>query len=274
MSMVEEKIKKILDVKKDVNSGPWKDAYKTGFAEASYQAINHLEEIQAEQEELQKKADAYEQLRKLSNQGTPTSRAAEDMKKFGKAFGNAMDRNKRMNAVARLLEEFLESDWDFYDESETEQGAMEYAQKIIELFDEQNKPVVLPKWIVEEYFEDNPSGWVSTVVSRVMNDGRINEDSKIIANSARELEKILCVAFVTGNYTVQQEQLYYVELPLDKTVNGFGRLAIDCKSGQQQIVHTKVCLMPNQKTIFTESEIKAIDERYWPFAVKVEEDQR
>ncbi|WP_086349920.1 DUF1642 domain-containing protein [Candidatus Enterococcus clewellii] len=80
-------------------------------------------------------------------------------------------------------------------------------------------------------------------------------------------------ALLTGNYTVKQEQLYYIELPFAKTVNGFGRFAISCKSEKEQIVHTKIDLMPNQKTKFTESEIKAIDERYWPFAVKVEEEK-
>ncbi|MGL4695205.1 hypothetical protein [Enterococcus larvae] len=180
-------------------------------------------------EELQKKADKYDELskhleftvksfeeqqtmlqeqinfEKLKNQGSPLAEAAEDMKKLGKAFGDAMDRNKRMSAVARLLEEFLESDWDFHDESETEQGAMEYAKKILEIFEEQNEPVTLPKWIVEEYFEENPFGWVSTVVTHVMSDGRMGKDSKMIAADAREVEKILCVAFATGNYTVKHE---------------------------------------------------------------------
>ncbi|WP_242384432.1 DUF1642 domain-containing protein [Enterococcus faecalis] len=75
-------------------------------------------------------------------------------------------------------------------------------------------------------------------------------------------------------YEVEKEQLYYVKLPdlrssssdnvygLRKTLNGEIRIAVFDK---QKVGKTK-------DSQFTENQIKAVDERYWPFAVKVEEE--
>ncbi|MCL4595487.1 DUF1642 domain-containing protein [Enterococcus faecalis] len=77
---------------------------------------------------------------------------------------------------------------------------------------------------------------------------------------------------LANGYEVEKEQLYYVKLPdlrslssgnvhgLKKMVNGEIRI---CVFDKQEIGKTK-------DSQFTEQEIKAIDERYWPFAVKVE----
>ncbi|ELY8226784.1 DUF1642 domain-containing protein [Enterococcus faecalis] len=81
----------------------------------------------------------------------------------------------------------------------------------------------------------------------------------------------LCDAIRYG-YEVEKEQLYYVKLPdlrssqsgnvygLKKIVNGEIRVGVFDK---QEIGKTK-------DSQLTEQEIKAIDERYWPFAVKVD----
>ena len=142
--------------------------------------------------------------------------------------------------------------------------------------EEQNKPVEVPQYVADwilEYKADFRTPYHSMrTATELENDvGYWLHGNKTTKQDAENQEKYLQV-WLTGNYTVKQDPLYYVELPLAKTVNGFGRLAIDCKSGQHQIVHTQIDLMPNQKTKFTESEIKAKDERYWPFAVPVKED--
>lgn len=64
------------------------------------------------------------------------------------------------------------------------------------------KKIVIPQWIADS-FKEYKYSWVSTVVTRIMADGRINEDGKKISDSDRELEKALCVAFVTGAYLVR-----------------------------------------------------------------------
>ncbi|EML4351627.1 DUF1642 domain-containing protein [Enterococcus faecalis] len=85
-------------------------------------------------------------------------------------------------------------------------------------------------------------------------------------------EETFAHAWLVG-YEVEKEQLYYVNLPdlrssqsgnvygLKKIVNGEIRVGVFDK---QEIGKTK-------DSQLTEQEIKAVDERYWPFAVKVEE---
>ncbi|MGZ7305223.1 DUF1642 domain-containing protein, partial [Streptococcus pyogenes] len=80
-------------------------------------------------------------------------------------------------------------------------------------------------------------------------------------NNSADVQFTLCDAMRYG-YEVEKEQLYYVLLPemgeyeskyfLDQD----GELSVD----NQLCEYYKL----------TEQEIKSIDERYWPFAVKVE----
>lgn len=71
-------------------------------------------------------------------------------------------------------------------------------------------------------------------------------------------------AFLDG-YTVKKEQLYHVVLP--ETINCYLNFRInngDAMFGSSEEIG-------NYKTRFTEQEIKALDERYWQFAVTVDE---
>ena len=84
----------------------------------------------------------------------------------------------------------------------------------------------------------------------------------------------LFVDALANGYEVKKEPLYYVELPdlrssssdnvygLRKTLNGEIRIAVFDK---QKVGKTK-------ESQLTENQIKAVDERYWPFAVKLEEE--
>ncbi|MGQ4824822.1 DUF1642 domain-containing protein [Enterococcus faecalis] len=75
-----------------------------------------------------------------------------------------------------------------------------------------------------------------------------------LSNSA-DIQFTLCDAMRYG-YEVEKEQLYYVKLP----EIGYMRFGF-CIPITENIEEAKK---------YTEQEIKAIDERYWPFAVKVE----
>ncbi|MEB7790544.1 DUF1642 domain-containing protein [Enterococcus faecalis] len=78
---------------------------------------------------------------------------------------------------------------------------------------------------------------------------------------------------ILDGYEVEKEQLYYVSF-------GFDRFLIkgDCKTttGEDFIWIEEWECIENEGfedlVKFTEQEIKAIDERYWPFAVKVVEE--
>ncbi|RTK90706.1 DUF1642 domain-containing protein, partial [Enterococcus faecalis] len=81
-----------------------------------------------------------------------------------------------------------------------------------------------------------------------------------LSNSA-DIQFTLCDAMRYG-YEVEKEQFYYVCDPTTKQYLGVDK------------VLNKAFWLSSQnsgaRTPLTEQEIKAIDERYWPFAVKVD----
>ncbi|MHC5215638.1 DUF1642 domain-containing protein [Enterococcus sp. LJL128] len=77
------------------------------------------------------------------------------------------------------------------------------------------------------------------------------------------MEDLLSLA---NGYAVKQEPLYYVVLAENK--GGFKYVFLN-KDGTVSHTNNKECVSK-----FTESEIKAIDERYWAFAVPVEEETK
>ncbi|EHU8855107.1 DUF1642 domain-containing protein, partial [Enterococcus faecalis] len=66
----------------------------------------------------------------------------------------------------------------------------------------------------------------------------------------------------------EKKQLYYVDFIKNDDVHK--RLVFDHENGKYNIVDWSDNLIGLVQEIFTEQEIKAIDERYWPFAVKVD----
>ncbi|EOJ44815.1 hypothetical protein WM7_03024 [Enterococcus faecalis EnGen0361] len=80
--------------------------------------------------------------------------------------------------------------------------------------------------------------------------------------------KVKLMSAIDNGYEVEKEQLYYVKLP----VVYFNHLDLEVylmKDDCGEITIADNNEFDDMK--FTEQEIKAIDERYWPFAVKVEE---
>lgn len=80
----------------------------------------------------------------------------------------------------------------------------------------------------------------------------------------------LFVDALANGYEVENEPLYYVDVINDGAVHK--RLILDHENGKHNIVGWSDNLIGLVQEIFTEQEIKAIDERYWPFAVKAGEE--
>ena len=114
--------------------------------------------------------------------------------------------------------------------------------------DEPKKVVVPP--IIDKFIRENedPIYEICAWADHYGSDGRTCEDSELSAviNWYGKNSNEFYQAVING-YEVEEEPLYYVKLP------GVGYL----NNADGGIKHT-------------EQEIKAIDERYWPFAVKVD----
>ena len=149
-------------------------------------------------------------------------------------------------------------------------------QDIIKELDEPEKPTV--KQFVADWFEDNLEelDWeLGGVLINAFNTNR-NERSDfqdwLVDTTNYPIETLIRMKLF--GYEVEEEPLYYVKLPdlrssssgnvygLKKTLNGEIRIAVFDK---QKVGKTK-------DSQLTENQIKAVDERYWPFAVKVEEE--
>ncbi|EMC0732148.1 DUF1642 domain-containing protein [Enterococcus faecalis] len=76
------------------------------------------------------------------------------------------------------------------------------------------------------------------------------------------------VLSLVNGYEVEKEQLYYVDFMNDGDVHK--RLILDHENGKYNTVDWSDNLIGLVQEMFTEQEIKAIDERYWLFAVKVD----
>ncbi|WP_195935505.1 DUF1642 domain-containing protein [Lactococcus lactis] len=81
-----------------------------------------------------------------------------------------------------------------------------------------------------------------------------------------ENQDTFSLAFITGKYQVEKQQLFYIELP---NVYGLSDSVFFSKVENGTILEfTKG---KDYALAFTEQEIKSIDERYWQFAVPVED---
>ncbi|MBU5243738.1 DUF1642 domain-containing protein [Lactococcus lactis] len=90
-------------------------------------------------------------------------------------------------------------------------------------------------------------------------------------------QAIFALAFITGKYEVEKQQLFEVKMPIvywdddaSQLTNGFDFLRIDKETDEVDFIG----FLSNTKkhtVYFTEQEIKSIDERYWQFAVPVED---
>ena len=140
-----------------------------------------------------------------------------------------------------------------------EQGVYDSLSYVI-LLDEPKK-VVVPKFVAEwiEYAKKKGDSLIDSFNPWDLYGAEYIDATRWIDNN----QETFALAWVNG-YEVEKEQLYYV---FDTTTKQY--LGVDK-------VLNKAFWLSSQnsgaRTPLTEQEIKAIDERYWPFAVKVEEE--
>ncbi len=99
-------------------------------------------------------------------------------------------------------------------------------------------------------------------------DGIVTQEQReeLLAWATRQSYETLLSLY--NGYEVEKEPLYYVKLPV-VYFNHWDLETYLMKDDRGNITIADNNDFDNMK--FTESEIKAIDERYWPFAVPVEE---
>ncbi|MCT4431739.1 DUF1642 domain-containing protein, partial [Lactococcus cremoris] len=135
---------------------------------------------------------------------------------------------------------------------------------------------------------------VPEFIGKLINTFGAPEDGKHINYTASYLEiqkeldwidnhqKTWLTALLIG-FTVEKPQLFEVKMPIvywddyaSQLTNGFEFLRIDKETDEMDFVRFLSNILSNTKKYtvhFTEQEIKSIDERYWQFAVPVEEEK-
>lgn len=144
----------------------------------------------------------------------------------------------------------------------------EWALNLMEQLDEKQK-VTVPQFL-DKYIQENKGECASDVFSEEwLHDSAAELDDEVdkwlYDNDGTENDRrylIAVQAFVTGEYEVEKEPLYQIEFP----GTSWGAYLTRADNGDLVIFQNTT-----SGSAFTESEIKAIDERYWAFAVPVEE---
>ncbi|EGP8873800.1 DUF1642 domain-containing protein [Enterococcus thailandicus] len=135
-------------------------------------------------------------------------------------------------------------------------GAYGVALKLVKQLDEPQKPVV-PKFVADWIFYAKDKGWN---FARSIRETESETGDVLVTDWYDAHSSIYARAWLDG-YEVEKEPLYYVKLP--STYNTF---LVESDDGDLIVWQNTT-----RGTPFTEKRIKAIDERYWAFAVKVEE---
>lgn len=145
----------------------------------------------------------------------------------------------------------------------------------IDLVKQQDEPekVVVPKfvadWLDKHKYSTDIIDLFLSVEYATDSDGFIAEKWDYSGefydwlNNSADVQFTLCDAMRYG-YEVEKEQLYYV---FDTTTKQY--LGVDKVSNEAFWLSSQIS---GARTPLTEQEIKSIDERYWPFAVKVDGD--
>ncbi|EHV2873863.1 DUF1642 domain-containing protein [Enterococcus faecalis] len=154
--------------------------------------------------------------------------------------------------------------------SRGEKNAYNNTIGLVKQLDEPEK-VVVPQFVAD-WFEDNfeELDWeLGGVLINAFNTNR-NERSDfqdwLVDTTNYPIETLIRMKLF--GYEVEKKQLYYVDFINDGDVHK--RLILDHENSKHNIVDWSDNLIGLVQEIFTEQEIKAIDERYWQFAVKVD----
>jgi len=138
----------------------------------------------------------------------------------------------------------------------------QYSQQVIDMMDEPHKPVV-PKFVAEwiEYAKKKGDSLAISFKPWNLYGVEYSKADRWIEDNQETFAR----AWLYG-YEVEKEPLYEViigDLYLIKKFNNRNDFCFDTSFS--------LCAWEKSAYQLTEAEIKAIDERYWPFAVPVEE---
>lgn len=153
---------------------------------------------------------------------------------------------------------------DYTDFSRGKKDAYNNAIGLAKQLDEPKK-VVVPKFVAEwiEYAKKKGDSLIDSFNPWDLYGAEYIDATRWIDNN----QETYALAWVNG-YEVEKQQLYYVDFIKNDDVHK--RLVFDHENGKYNIVDWSDNLIGLVQEIFTEQEIKAIDERYWPFAVKAD----
>ncbi|HIC7083379.1 TPA: DUF1642 domain-containing protein [Enterococcus faecium] len=167
----------------------------------------------------------------------------------------------------RQVDNYGYTEYDPYDEDDAQGVANDIILDLEEKLDETQKPVVpqfVADWIELCKEKADLTSCLSGSYTFAINcHERITEDEDWLLES--DHQELVAQAWLDG-YEVEKEPLYCV------IING--RYLVKVFSNTNVVILVpadEISQYVTQKFQLTEKQIKAIDERYWPFAVPVEE---
>ena len=141
--------------------------------------------------------------------------------------------------------------------------------KIIEHFkywQPPKSPVIVPQFVAD-WFEKNEDDLSFKIWGYLINWKLQDKKSDFFRWMKKESECIEILIRMQDGYTVMKEQLYEVVFYVDEEDDR----CLLMKTGKTILFEFESQNEGHYKQQFTEQEIKAIDKRYWAFAVKVDE---
>ena len=192
-----------------------------------------------------------------------------------------MNKQELINELTKYVERYEGATDEYYQgKSSAYEVALKLAKKLG--LDEPQKPVIpqlVAGWLEKStdpftkaekiaYLIKSKDGDSYYFCDWFVRDGIVTQEQgeELLAWATRQSYETLLSLY--NGYEVEKEPLYYVKLPV-VYFNHWDLETYLMKDDRGNITIADNNDFDNMK--FTESEIKAIDERYWPFAVPVEE---
>ncbi|BAO06337.1 phage protein, putative [Enterococcus mundtii QU 25] len=156
-------------------------------------------------------------------------------------------------------------------------AGLEHALELIQQLDEPQKPVVpkfvaewlekMRKQLVSYHFESGARFMMFIGIDYHQRRGLLTLNEKVRRWLEKDGNEVKLSNAIDYGYEVEQEPLYYVYFPEITASAGIGEAYLmKTRNGVELADNNDFDDMK-----FTEQEIKTIDERYWAFAVPVEE---
>ncbi|HAQ1359655.1 TPA: DUF1642 domain-containing protein [Enterococcus faecium] len=151
----------------------------------------------------------------------------------------------------------------------------QYSQRVIDMMDEPQK-LVVPKFVAE-WFEENKDDLEFAIWELCVDSYGSTEQGMLNWIQRSENNPIETLIRTKDGYEVEKEPLYYVRLPYEFWDEEAAELKTEYVYLHHEITSDETRIYPIKEprkgfsTKLDEITIKSIDERFWPFAVPVEE---